>query len=617
MITRSDQPGVDFLLGEIGLASCGSPARIEILIDGTGPAGSGSGVWLFREPAALIEAKNQHELEIACSAIDRVSRYGHVILLINYEVGSWFEPRLKTAPAPQPWAPFQAWVFQRADWLTTHAFDHWLDQRLQQDCGRNGVSGIAGMRAEMNEPEYLQAVQTALEYIAGGDIYQLNLTWKTDFSYFGSPLALYRKLRRSQPVAHGACLLFQDRAILSLSPELFLERRGDQVLAKPMKGTRTRYDDDGPSAAESLIRSEKDRAENLMIVDLIRNDLGKIAETGSVRVDQLFRVEEYPTVYQMVSEVSAEVSDKSLYRTLEALFPCGSVTGAPKLRAMEIIDRLERSSRGIYTGSIGHIRPGGDFNFNVAIRTIELASGHRGRLNVGSGIVADSSPIGEYRECWSKARFLTDLKPDFELFETLLLNKGVLMHLEAHLERLRESARFFGFKYDESAVRQTVLRAAGTGGKERYRVRLTLSGNGDTAAQVHPIPVLPSQLSFVIAAERTESTDPLLRHKTTARKLYDDVLDQLKSRPAVFDALFFNEKGELTEGARSNVFLIKDGVWFTPKIESGVLSGVLRREVLSTRPVREQTLHHENLMSADAVYLSNALRGLVRASLAI
>jgi para-aminobenzoate synthetase/4-amino-4-deoxychorismate lyase len=616
MITHSDQPELVFLPDEIGLAF-GAPARIEALVDGTGPAGSEGGVWLFREPGALIEAKNQRELEIACSAIDRASRYNHVILLIDYEVGSWFEPRLKTGPEPQPWAPFQAWVFHRADWLSIHAFDHWLDQRLQQNRAHSGASGIVAMRAEMNEAEYLQAVQSALEYIAAGEVYQLNLTWKTDFSYFGSPLALYRKLRRAQPVDHGACLLFQDRAILSLSPELFLERRGDQLLAKPMKGTRTRWDDDGPGAAESLMRSEKDRAENLMIVDLIRNDLGKIAEIGSVRVDQLFRVEEYPTVYQMVSKVSARVPDKSLYRTLEALFPCGSVTGAPKLRAMEIIDRLERSSRGIYTGSIGHIRPGGDFNFNVAIRTIELASGHRGRLNVGSGIVADSSPVCEYHECWSKARFLTDLKLDFELFETLLLNKGILLHLEAHLERLRESARFFGFKYDESAVRQTVLRAAGTTSKGRYRVRLTLSENGDTAAQVHPIPAFPTPLSFVIAAERTESTDPLLRHKTTARKLYDDVLDQLKSRPAVFDALFFNEKGELTEGARSNVFLVKDGVWFTPQIESGVLSGIMRREVLRTRPVREQTLYHENLLSADAVYLSNALRGLVRALLAI
>ena len=613
MVTRSYEPGLDFLQGEFGLALCRAPARIEALVDGAGPTGSGSGVWLFREPAALIEAKNKRELEIACRAIDRASRSCHVILLIEYDVGTWFELRLKATPKrPLGWAPFQAWIFDRADWLSTRAFDEWLAQNL----ARNGVSGIGGIRAEINEPEYLQAVQSALEYIAAGEIYQLNLTWRTDFSYFGSPLALYRKLRRSQPVDHGACLSFQDRSILSLSPELFLERRGDQVVAKPMKGTRTRCDDDGPRAAELLIRSEKDRAENLMIVDLIRNDLGKIAEVGSVRVDQLFRVEEYPTLYQMVSQVSARIPDKSLYRILEALFPCGSVTGAPKLRAMQIIDRLERSSRGIYTGSIGHIRPGGDFRLNVAIRSIELLSGHRGRLNVGSGIVADSSPIGEYRECWLKARFLTDLKPDFELFETLLVDNGVLMRLEAHLERLRESARFFGFKYNESEVRQTVLCAAAAASNARYRIRLTLSGNGDTAAQIHPLPAVPTRLSFVIAAERTDSTDPLLRHKTTARKLYDDLLDRLKSRPAVFDALFFNEKGELTEGARTNVFVVKDSVWFTPRIESGVLNGVMRKEVLSTRLVREQTLYYEHLMNADAVYLSNSLRGLVRASFA-
>jgi para-aminobenzoate synthetase / 4-amino-4-deoxychorismate lyase len=590
------------------------PTQIEALVDGTGPTGSGLGVWRFREPAALIEARNRQELEIACTAIDRLSQSNHVILSIDYEIGSWFEPKLKTVPELHHWAPFQAWVFERADWLSTQAFDQWLAQSLEQDCSRNGVSGIAGIRSEVSESEYLQAVQTVLAYIAAGEIYQLNLTWRTDFAYFGSPLALYRKLRRSQPVDHGACLLFTDRAILSLSPELFLERRGDQVLARPMKGTKTRSDDDGPGAAEVLMRSEKDRAENLMIVDLIRNDLGKIAEIGSVRVDQLFQVEQYPTVYQMVSQVSARVPDKSLYRTLAALFPCGSVTGAPKIRAMQIIDRLERSPRGIYTGSVGHIRAGGDFNFNVAIRTIKLNSDHRGRLHVGSGIVADSSPIEEYRECWSKARFLTDLKPDFELFETFLLENGVLLRLEAHLERLRESARFFGFIYNEPPIRQTLLGAAGTAGKDRYRVRLTLNGIGEAAAQVYPLPVLPTQLSFVIAAETTKSTDPLLRHKTTARKLYDDHLARLKSQ--VFDALFFNEKGELTEGARSNIFLIKNGVWYTPRIESGVLRGIMRQEVLSTCPVREQALYYEDLMSADAVYLANSLRGLVRASFA-
>jgi para-aminobenzoate synthetase / 4-amino-4-deoxychorismate lyase len=606
---------LDSPLADLGFESSGMVPRIRGLVDGVGPAGSEAGVWIFREPTGLIEARNQSELEVACATIDEVSRSCHVVLLIDYEIGSWFEPKLKIAAESHGWAPFQAWVFDDVDWLPNDSFENWLTQALEGKDSENYPSGIAGIRAEISESEYLELVDSALKHIAAGEIYQVNLTWRTDFTHFGSPLALYRKLRRSQPVNQGAYLQFPDRVILSLSPELFLERRGDQVLARPMKGTRARNGGDEAGVATALMQSEKDRAENLMIVDLIRNDLGKIAEIGSVRVDQLFRVEEYPTVFQMVSQVSARISNKSLYRTLKALFPCGSVTGAPKIRAMEIVNTLERSTRGIYTGSVGHMRPGGDFSFNVAIRTIELNSGHHGRMHVGSGIVSDSSPSSEYAECWAKARFLTELKAEFMLFETFLFDSGTLMRVDAHLERLKESARFFGFKYDESTVRKTLFRIVPTIVEDRCRVKLMLSWEGGIEIRVHPLPLLLAQLCCIIAAARTESTDPLLRHKTTARKLYDNTLDRLKTRTAVFDALFFNEQGELTEGARSNVFLVKDGAWFTPPIRSGLLSGVMRTEILATRRVRERKLYHEDLINADAIYLSNSLRGLVRVSL--
>ena len=583
------------------------------LVDGTGPTGSGAGVWILRKPVTFIEARRLPELELACTAIEKACRSCHVILLLDYEIGSWFEPRLKRVPQSQTCAPFQAWLVEEANWLPNHAFDDWLTEHLERNA-HDGPSGVGGMRPEMSEPEYLKAVQSALEYIAAGEIYQLNLTWRIDFTHFGSPLALYSKLRRAQPVNQGAYLLLPDRVILSLSPELFLERRGDRVVARPMKGTKIRSDSDEAGTEDALLQSEKDRAENLMIVDLIRNDLGKIAEIGSVTVDELFRVEQYPTVYQMVSQVSALVPNRSLYRTLEALFPCGSVTGAPKIRAMEVINRLERSARGIYTGSIGHIRPGGDFRFNVAIRTIELTPNHRGRLHVGSGIVADSSPGSEYAECWAKARFLTGLKPEFMLFETLRFENGALMRFEAHLERLKESAIFFGFEYNELAIREAIFRIAENKVEDPCRIKLVLSWDGEIEVQVHPLPALSADLGFVIAAQRTDSSNPLLQHKTTARKLYDDILGRLKTRPTVFDALFFNEAGELTEGARSNVFLVKDGVWLTPPIQSGLLNGVMRKEILRTRQVREQKLYYDDLVSADAVYLSNSLRGLIRVS---
>jgi para-aminobenzoate synthetase/4-amino-4-deoxychorismate lyase len=526
------------------------------LVDGVGPDGR-PGVWIFGQPFRVVEARTLKELEAACATIDEASGSCHAIVAVDYEVGSWFEPKLKIASEKHSWAPLQAWLFNQVTWLEDKAFANWLNQNLERTGADNEPSGTAGVRAELTEPEYAAGVESALRHIAYGDAYQVNLTWRLDFTFFGSPLALYRKLRRSQPVNYGACLILPDRVILSLSPELFLERRSDELISRPMKGTRDRAGENGTdqAMAKALQRSEKDRAENLMIVDLIRNDLGKIAQPGSVRVDRLFDIEKYPTVYQMVSQVSGRVPDRSLFHTLRALFPSGSITGAPKIRAMEIISHLERSSRGIYTGTIGHIKPGGDFVFNVAIRTIELTPFNRGRLHVGSGIVADSCADSEYAECWSKARFLTELQPDFALLETLPLDQGGLKRFDAHLKRLEESAKFFGFKYSESRIHEELFKAGQQRQQSRCRVRLALSKDGTIDVQVRPLINLPPRLSFVIAGERVDSRNPLLRHKTTARGLYDGVLDRLKTNPSCFDSLFFNEREELTEGARSNVFL--------------------------------------------------------------
>jgi para-aminobenzoate synthetase/4-amino-4-deoxychorismate lyase len=585
------------------------------LMDGKGPDRSSSGVWIFGQPIRVIEARTLELLKVACAAIDEASSSCHAIVLADYEVGSWFEPKLKIVAEEHPWAPFQAWLFDETTWLQDQAFAKWLSQHIEKTGSAQRPSGIAEIRAGVSRPDYSAAVESALRHIAGGDVYQVNLTWRIDFTFFGSALALYRKLRRSQPVNYGAYLSLPDRVILSLSPELFLERCGDELVSKPMKGTSARAGENGTDqmVAKDLYLSEKDRAENLMIVDLIRNDLGKIAQTGSVQVDRLFAVEQYPTVYQMVSQVSGRVPDRSLFHTLKALFPSGSVTGAPKMRAMEIISGLERSSRGIYTGTIGHIRPGGDFVFNVAIRTIELMPDNRGRLHVGSGIVADSSANSEYAECWLKARFLTELPCDFAILETLLLQRGELQLIDAHLNRLKASARFFGFEYSESHIRAALHDTQKKRPEGPHRVRLTLEKDGKIDVQVQALIDLPERLSFVIARERMDSSDPLLRHKTTARSLYDRVLRRLKTE--CFDALFFNEREELTEGARSNVFLMKNGKWFTPPVESGLLDGIMRQEILRTRPVRIQKLDRDDLLNADAVYLSNALRGLVRVKL--
>jgi para-aminobenzoate synthetase/4-amino-4-deoxychorismate lyase len=376
--------------------------------------------------------------------------------------------------------------------------------------------------------------------------------------------------------------------------------------------------------ADSLRDSEKDRAENLMIVDLMRNDLGRLADVGTVKVEELFGIESYPTLLQMVSTVSAQVPALPLQTILAALFPCGSVTGAPKIRAMEIIHELERRPRGLYTGSVGHLRPDGDFSFNVAIRTLELQENGIGVLGIGSGIVADSKPDDEYAECLTKARFLTDLPVDFQLIETMAAypNSTVpIPLLPFHLERLKKSSRYFGFRFPEKAIRSRLDEI--TTDSQRWsvgrRIRLQAWKSGEIYITREPLPAtLPSRSwEIAFASERVDSRDVFLRHKTTVREIYDRALQLTKKMTNLFDLVFLNERREVTEGARSNLFAVIDGIWITPPVDSGLLAGVQREQILCDhrRTVIERALYADDLRRADQLYMSNAVRGLVKVEL--
>ena len=440
-----------------------------------------------------------------------------------------------------------------------------------------------------------------------GDCYQVNFTFPLEFEWFGTPLGLYRRLRERQPVRYGGLVGDARQGIVSLSPELFLERRGDRLLTRPMKGTAPRS-----LPKEHLLASAKDRAENLMIVDLLRNDLGRIADNGSVMVDQLFAIEDYPSVWQMVSEISARVgSGCGFGDVLRALFPCGSITGAPKIRAMQIVDELETSPRHLYTGALGWLAPNRDFRLNVAIRTLELADGGMGKLGVGSGIVADSRPAAEWQECLLKARFLSDCDPGLRLIETLRRENGHYPRLAGHLARLRRSAQWLGFVLDESAVYRALssLPVAGL-----WRVRLTLGKAGDTELQAFPLAEEPLGIRCAHLAEQPiDSSEPLRRHKTTERHLYDAALARLPNDSPIFDLVFLNERGEVAEGARSTVFVERNGMLLTPPLTSGCLPGVLRGELLAGGQAIEEVLRPEDLHAG--FWLGNALRGLVRVEL--
>lgn len=486
--------------------------------------------------------------------------------------------------------------------------------------------GVSRFSFELSEAEYCRKIERLREEIAAGNIYQANFTGRCRFTFDGSPEALYVAMKRRQPSPWSAMLNTGDRLVLSFSPELFFVREGERIETMPMKGTaprRERPDEDFAEKA-GLAKCEKNRAENLMIVDLLRNDLGRVCTTGSVRAVGLFETQTYPTLHQMVSTIRGELRPATrLFELFRALFPCGSVTGAPKVRAMQLIGELERSSRGVYTGAVGFMLPGGRTAFNVAIRTIEL-QGRRGVYGTGSGIVWDSDPHAEYRECMLKTAILSGLaspSPQPGIFETLQWNGWEYLLLDDHLDRLSASARALDIDYDGSIVIDALdakareLRECGG----RHRVRLSLDRDGGVTVEPEPfaLDLSGKPVRVCVARERVDSRDPLLHHKTTARERYDSALREAMAN-GFGEALFLNERGELTEGAISNVLLRLDGRWFTPPESVGLLNGVFRRYLLRTRPwIRQKALTLDDLRRADIVLICNSLRGMRRAEVII
>lgn len=465
---------------------------------------------------------------------------------------------------------------------------------------------------EMGEEDYCAQIQRIKEYIRAGETYQVNFTDKIRIQMKAAAGAAFGALVRRQPVAYSALLHVEGQHILSLSPELFFRVEGGRIVTRPMKGTMHRGLDcaEDVAAAARLGNDEKNRAEHVMIVDLLRNDLGRICEMGSVRVEDIFSVERYRTLLQMTSTVSGKLrGGLSYYEIFRAMFPSGSITGAPKIRTMEIIRELERGPRGVYTGAIGFMSPEGAATFNVAIRTLMLKEGEA-RMGVGGGIVADSEPMEEYRECLLKAEFLTRPRVEFQLIETMLW-EGEFFLLEMHLERLEASAEYFDFAFDREEVSARLEQEAREFRvEERYRVRLLLDEAGEVTVTAVVLGIDGPAAPVRLSAERTFSGDVFLRHKTTRRELYER--EYARARTEGFaDVIFMNERGEVTEGAISNVFIRREGKLLTPPLGSGVLPGVLRRHLLeSDGSVEECVLTLADLAASEAVFLGNSVRGL-------
>jgi para-aminobenzoate synthetase/4-amino-4-deoxychorismate lyase len=572
--------------------------------------------FLFCNPLAVLAISALDEVPVLFRHIEQHLSFGHYVAgYFTYECGYHFEPaagKPEVLPSPLAWFGVYEHVI---------TFDHTDDLYAATHVPTSNTDSVEvevrDCRLGISEQDYTERLEAIRDYIAAGDTYQVNFTDRVEFEFTGSPVALYGALCARQRVPYSALIHHGNTHILSYSPELFFRISESHIVTRPMKGTapRGRTVAEDRAVAAWLAADMKNRSENVMIVDLLRNDLGRMCEYGSVRVDDIFAVEKYTTLFQMTSTVSGNLRPGlSMYDVFAALFPCGSVTGAPKVRTMQIIRASERQPRGIYTGAIGFFAPTGESVFSVAIRTL-VVEPNRGSMGVGSGIVYDSVAADEYKECRLKAEFLTCAGPPFELTESILWDCGYVL-LELHLQRLGASCEYFEFPFNREAVLESLGKnefrlRPGT----RYKVRLRLKAAGQVDLENFAIADEPPHTTIMLAPERTHSNDVFLYHKTTRRELYNRWYAEARQQ-GYADVIFQNERGEITEGAISNIFIEKDGELLTPPVSSGLLPGVYRAHVIATNPrARECVLRREDLEVADAIYICNAVRGLQKVSL--
>jgi para-aminobenzoate synthetase/4-amino-4-deoxychorismate lyase len=547
----------------------------------------------YERPRAIFVAHRPDEVPqlIAHVEAEVEGRGLHAVGFLAYEAGSAFDPAMPDSSCgafPLAWfGLFDDPAFVTLDAVSVPALD-WISEL---DAGAHG-----------------RALERIREYLGRGDTYQVNFTHRLRARFGAAPWDFFQNLVRRQPSPHAAFIETADFAICSASPEMFFEREGEDVWSRPMKGTapRGRWSEEDQALARALEVSEKERAENVMIVDMVRNDLGRVCLPGSVHVPELFRVERYPTLWQLTSLVRGRTLEPTA-RVMGALFPAASITGAPKVRTMGIIHELEVSPRRIYTGSIGVMSPGREARFNVAIRTVlvDKPSG-TAEYGVGGGIVWDSDPAAEFRETRIKARVLAAPEPEFLLLETMRWekNKGIFL-LPEHLRRLQDSAAYFDFRLDPKAVRDALEQAVMTADGLAGMLRLTVDSSGSWNIEPRPLPEsTPCRVSLALSA--VDAADSFLFHKTTRRKVYDRARRQA---PEVDDVLLWNERGEVTESTIANLVVEIAGELLTPPRACGLLPGTMRARLLHEGRIREGVVRVDDLPRCTRLWLINSVRG--------
>ncbi|TGM16091.1 aminodeoxychorismate synthase component I [Leptospira selangorensis] len=578
---------------------------------------SEEGRLVLTEPNEILTTNRRSEarkffLEIQ----NKVSQGFHAAGWISYEAGDLFlNPDNMEEVSEDPL--FWFGIFSKPKVLNPAEISEWESKFKDK-----GYS--AKIRSEMDLKEYQEIFHKIRNFLYEGDIYQVNFTFPLEIELEGSLGRLFFELRKKQPVPYEAWIhtgdsLQTQRDILSFSPELFWERKSNQIRTVPMKGTRPRgkdHEEDERLKLE-LAGSEKDRAENLMITDLLRNDLGRISLPGSVGVSKLFSIEEYPTVFQMTSEIRSELSsDIKWTDILEALFPGGSITGAPKKRSSEIIHSLEKN-RGVYTGGIFYLSPGKEIS-SIAIRTLEFLqdpSGQKkGRMGVGSGITIGSDPNAEWEECWSKAKFLNNAKENFHIFTTTICKRRKIYFLKDHKERMKTSANELGFVWKEEGWGSVINEIASkVSSDKKYRVKIILLSNGEFQSEVSEFHPGPKEGKVLVSGTSTNKKNRFFYHKTNIRELFSAGYESAISK-GYLDQIYTNTDGHLTEGSIHSIFLFLNKEWITPSLEEGILPGVARKQWVQKLKAKEMKISKQDLSLASKIILVNSLRGIRRVS---
>ncbi|WP_182201229.1 aminodeoxychorismate synthase component I [Paraliobacillus salinarum] len=556
----------------------------------------------FTDPLAIYQASTLDQVLPVLQKVECAINDGHYAAgFLSYEAAPAFDSNYKVNPSNTAFPLIYFAIFNKPNQSSTST--------VKKSYNLSQWNFIA------NYNEYKKGIQAIKRAIKQGDTYQVNYTTQMKADFSGNSYTLYQQLIENQQSSYNAYIKTENFDILSASPELFFQVNDGTITTKPMKGTspRGRFYQEDQVLKQQLYESEKERAENLMIVDLLRNDLGKIAKLGSVKVTKQLEIESYPTVHQMTSTITADLETNKIIDWFQALFPCGSITGAPKIKTMEYIASLEQNARGVYCGAIGYFTPAHEAIFNVPIRTVVIdKTDNQAIYGVGSGVTWDSKINSEYEELKTKAKLLTEKRTSFQLIETMLLDQGTYPLESYHIKRLSESAAYFGFSFSEGNVRAVLEEIRHQTGKGKYKVRLLLNKNGEIKHSTEILEDIAQGVNCCLANSPIDKADVFHYHKTTKRSIYQK---HISDDPAIFSTLLWNEENEITEFTFGNVVVEINGDYFTPPITSGVLPGTYRQYLLKHNKIQERIIKKDELMDADKLWFVNGLRGWISVQL--